>query len=217
MSFVLDWLRRAIRKPPVAIFLISVCLSSLTGYGYMYVIASSHQSTLRSDFLHLKTDRMSLEFPKNWVAFKGAFQNESGSFSTVVSFNPVTGTFFGIQLYDENATRFLWETLSFTDTSSVVMQIVNDTYAAVLKDNNSSLLIFQKNDTMKVSNLDFTYSIITVTNVPGGTNNYYNLTRFIGACLHNRELILIFFTSDESRWLIDYEIFQAIINLLRVG
>ncbi len=214
MSFIVNYLRRILRRPPVAIFLVLALGSCLAGYGAIYYVFSIHQSIHREGYLRLETDLLAIEFPKDWVAAEVAHENESGSIHGVQVFSSYASAYLG--MHDEKYTELIMEKFRLTDAFSMVIHIVNDTYTAILERNENATIHFVENKTVRVLDLDADYTKVTIMGAPDNNNVLRNVTFIVMAGIEQRRLTYVGFYALEENWEEAYKAFEIILSSIEI-
>jgi len=221
LSFILDYLRRTLRRPPVALFLVVVLVSCLAGYGITYFILTVHQSADREGYLRLEKEKVTIEFPKSWFAAEAAYENESGSFFGVEAFCPYASIYLGI--HDERYTRFLMSRLDLTDAFSVILYIVNQSYAGILEENQNATLHFIENKTVGMLDIEVRlldreadYTRVTIKGSPDNQGVMHNVTAIVMAEIDGLKLTIVGMYGLEEKWGELYGTFETILNSIEV-
>lgn len=221
LSFILDYLRRTLRRPPVALFLVLLLGSCLGSYGVMYYTLTAHQSVDREGYLRLEKEGLAIEFPSSWIAAKAEYENESGSFHGVEAFCAHASFYLGI--HDERYTQFLTGRFNLTDAFSVVLYIVNQSYTGILEQNQNATLHFIENNTvgmmdMEVSVLhrDAEYTKVIMRGSPDNQGVLHNVTAIVMAEIVELKLTVVGMYSLEERWDEVQGTFETILNSVEI-
>jgi len=210
MSFIVNYLRRVLRLPPVVAFVALALGSCLVGYTLMYFELSQHQSSTRAGYLQFETDNIKLEFPKSWFAYEVENKNASGVFYRVGIVGPIGEAYFAVQ--DENATDFIMKRFNLTNITSLIIHMANDTFTAILGKNPQATLLFRENSTMSILSLDAEYTKVSISGVPDSRGALHNVTYIIIAGMKQQRLAYILFLSEEATWDEGYQTFVTILS-----
>ena len=214
MSFIVEYLRRMLRRPPVVIFLVLVLASCLAGYGVVYYAFTTHQSVDREGYLRLETEYLVIEFPKDWIAAEVSHENESGSIHGVQVVSSFASLYLGI--HDREYTEFLMGKFNLADAFSTIIYMVNDTYGSILKRNENATLHFIENKTVRVLDLQADYTRVEIRDVPDSDNVLQDVTFILMAGLDQRKLTYIGFYALDENWEESYENFQIMLDSIEI-
>ncbi len=210
MSFILNYLRRVLRRPPVIAFIALALGSCLVGYTILYLELAQHQSSSRVGYLQFETDNIKVEFPKSWFAYEVKNENASGVFYRVGVIGPTGEAYLAVQ--DEKATDFIMNRFNLTSITSLIVYMVNDTFTAILSKNPQATLDFGENSTMSVLSLDAQYSKVSIRGVPDSKGALHNVTYMVIAGLKQGRLVYVLFLSEEDKWDEGYQTFVIILS-----
>ena len=214
MSFIVQYLRQMLRRPPVVIFLVMVLASCLAGYGIVYFALTTHQSAHREGYLRLETGYLVIEFPKEWMAAEVSYENESGSIHGVQVVSSFASVYLG--MHDEKYTQFLMGEFDLTDAFSTMIYMVNDTYGSILERNENATLHFVENKTVRVLDLQADYTRVLIRDVPDDDGVLQNVTLILMAAFEQRKLTYIGFYALEENWEEAYGNFQIILDSIEI-
>ena len=188
--------------------------SCLASYGVIYFALTTHQSVDREGYLRLETDYAVIEFPKEWIAANVAHENETGSIHGVQVSSSYASIYLGI--HNEKYTDFLMRKFDLTDAFSMIIHTVNDTYGAVLKENENATLHFVENKTVRVLDLTADYTRAIIEDVPDDDGVLRNVTFIMMAGIDQRKLTYVGFYAFEGNWEEAYETFQVILSSIEI-
>jgi hypothetical protein len=194
-------------RPPLAIFIISMLILSLSGYLIIHLTLMKNLSE-DGKFITVKTETFRFNFPRNWYAYP-LYENETLCLIYLVN---AESDSVAIILYYKSWKQIfsLIKGNNLTDNLSIAISEVNRFFIILRERSQNATLHFIENGTILISGYNASYTIFNIQRAFTTNEGTYNITGvFISLLMANNGLFkIVFYTWKDEFWEDRYKTFK---------